>query len=77
MWGTEPNFTKQKLATVNVPIAISAGEHDEIIRREHTKQIAREIPGARLVIQPDVSHFAMLQNAPQFNKAMIEFLKAR
>jgi pimeloyl-ACP methyl ester carboxylesterase len=77
IWRTEPNFTKQQLTTLNLPTAISAGEHDEIIRREHTEQIAHEIPAARLVIQPDVSHFAMLQNPPQFNKAMIEFLKAQ
>ena len=76
IWRTEPNFTKQKLATLKLPITISAGEYDEIIKREHTERISHEIPSARLVMQPEVSHFAMLQNAPQFNKAAIEFLKA-
>jgi pimeloyl-ACP methyl ester carboxylesterase len=74
MWRTEPNYSRQKLATVTIPTAISTGEHDEIIRRDHTEQMAREIPGARLVIQPNVSHFAMLQNAPQFTQAVGDFL---
>ena len=46
MWRTEPRFTNQKLATVKLPITISAGEYDEIIRRDHTEQMASAIPGA-------------------------------
>ena len=76
MWRTEPNFTKQKLATLKIPTTVSDGEYDEIIKRDHTKELARAILGARLVIQPEVSHFAMLQNPAQFNKALIDFLKA-
>ena len=76
MWRTEPNFTKQKLETLKVPTAISDGDHDEIIKLEHTKRMASEIPNAQLVIQHEVSHFAMLQNPSQFNKAIIDFLTA-
>jgi pimeloyl-ACP methyl ester carboxylesterase len=76
MWRTEPNFTKQKLETLKVPTAISDGDHDEIIKLEHTKRMASEIPNAQLVIQHEVSHFAMLQNPSQFNKAVIDFLTA-
>jgi pimeloyl-ACP methyl ester carboxylesterase len=74
MWRSEPNFTKQKLATIKVPTTICDGEYDEIIRRKHTNEIAAEIKGARLVILTNVSHFAMLQNPAQFNQAIIEFL---
>jgi len=74
MWQSEPNFRKQNLADVTVPTTISAGEYDEIIRRDHTEQLSRAIPGAQLVIQPGVKHFAMLQSPDKFNKAMIEFL---
>ena len=44
--------------------------------QEHTKRIAREIPGAQLAIQRDVSHFAMLQNPDQFNRTIIDFLSS-
>ncbi len=77
MWRTQPNFTKEKLATVRLPITISDGEYDEIIKRDHTERMANAIPGARLVIQPGVSHFAMLQNPAQFNEAITESLTAQ
>ena len=31
---------------------------------------------ARFVMLPDVSHFAMLQNPEQFNRALLDFLAA-
>jgi pimeloyl-ACP methyl ester carboxylesterase len=36
--------------------------------------LARNIPGARLVILNDVSHFAPLQRPDYFNAAMLNFL---
>jgi len=51
------------------------GDHDEAIKREHTEYLARSIPGAKLIILPDVSHFAMLQNPAAFNAAMLGFLE--
>ena len=53
---------------------IADGEHDEAIRREHTEELAREVPGAKLLILPGVSHFAMLQNPALFNQAVVDFL---
>lgn len=76
MWRSQPNFSAQQLGAIKSPTVISDGEYDEIIKREHTEQIARQIPNAKLMIQPSVSHFAMLQNPPQFNRAVAEFLTA-
>ena len=76
MWRTQPHFTRQQLRSLRVATTISDGDHDEIIKFEHTRRIATEIPGARLVMQHEVSHFAMLQNPDQFNKAVIDFLAA-
>jgi pimeloyl-ACP methyl ester carboxylesterase len=36
--------------------------------------MAQAIPGARLVILPRVSHFAMLQDPHAFNGAVLRFL---
>jgi pimeloyl-ACP methyl ester carboxylesterase len=74
MWRKEPAFTRQKLAAIKAPTAIADGEHDEIIKREETEQLSLVIPGARLVLQADTSHFAMLQDPAEFNRVMIEFL---
>ena len=57
---------------MKLPITISVGEYYEIIKRDHTERMANAIPGARLVIQHGVSHFAMLQNPAQFNEAITE-----
>jgi pimeloyl-ACP methyl ester carboxylesterase len=75
MWRTQPNFTPRMLGSIKVPTLIYVAEHDEIIRRDHTERMARHIPGAQLVVQRGVSHFAMLQDPLRFNATLIEFLK--
>jgi len=77
MWATEPNYTAAQLNGIKVPTAIADGEYDEAIKREHTEWLARQIPGAQLVILPDVSHFAMLQNPPAFDAVVLAFLTAK
>jgi pimeloyl-ACP methyl ester carboxylesterase len=77
MWNTQPNYTAADLARIHIPVAIVDGDHDEAIRREHTEYLARVIPGARLIILPGVSHFAMLQAPGEFNAAMLGFLGGR
>lgn len=76
MWATEPNITEQ-LKNITVPVTIADGEYDEAITREHTEMMAKEIPGAKLVILPSVSHFAMWQNPEEFNAALLEFLAGK
>jgi pimeloyl-ACP methyl ester carboxylesterase len=77
MWATEPNYTAAQLNGIKVPTAIADGEHDEAIKREHTQWLAQQIPGAKLLILPDVSHFAMLQNPTAFDAAVLAFLAAK
>ena len=74
MWRSQPSFSPEMLARIKAPTAVSDGEHDEIIKREHTAAMARQIPGARLVMLPKVSHFAMLQDPARFNDALLDFL---
>jgi pimeloyl-ACP methyl ester carboxylesterase len=74
MWRSEPSFSKQRLATIKAPTAIADGEYDEIIKREQTEQMSRDVPGAKLVLQSGASHFAMLQSPADFNRIVIEFL---
>jgi pimeloyl-ACP methyl ester carboxylesterase len=77
MWETLPAYTAEQLRTLRVPVTIADGEHDEAIKQSHDRYMASTIPGARLDILPQVSHFAMLQNPSEFNAAVLEFLKAR
>ena len=76
MWAHEPNITAAQLAQISVPTAIVDGAHDEAIKREHTEALAHAIPGATLIIFPDVSHFGMLQNPAEVGAAVISFLRS-
>jgi pimeloyl-ACP methyl ester carboxylesterase len=62
------------LRTIHIPTTIADGQYDEGIKPEHNRYLAATIPGARLVILPNVSHFAMLQNPSVFNAAVLHFL---
>ena len=75
MWETLPAYTRAQLASIEVPTTIADGEYDEAIKQTHDRYMADAIPGARLVILPGVSHFAMLQNPAQFNAAVLRFLQ--
>jgi pimeloyl-ACP methyl ester carboxylesterase len=69
MWDSEPHWTDAQLATIT-----AHGDHDEAIFRAHTEHIAAVIPGAGLLILPNVSHFAFLQDPALFNAALLDFL---
>ena len=77
MWESQPNWTKEQLATITTPTAIVAGDHDEAIKREHTEYMAASIPGAKLIILPNASHFAMLQAPDEYTKAALDFIDAK
>jgi pimeloyl-ACP methyl ester carboxylesterase len=74
MWESQPNWTKEQLAKITVPTAIVLGDHDEAITRAHTEYMASAIPGAKLVILEDASHFAMLQDPAGYTQAVLDFL---
>ena len=77
MWASQPHFTAQQLHAMKVPVWIVDGEHDEAIQRDNTLFMAKQIPGATLLLQPDVSHFSFLQNPQQFNDDVLRFLRAK
>lgn len=77
MWASQPSWTKEQLEKITVPTAIVVGDHDEAIKREHTEYIASVIPGAKLVILDNTSHFAMLQDPEGYNRAVRDFIDAK
>lgn len=74
MQQTQPNYSANDLAWINVPVTIVHSEHDEFIKREHAEYLSQAIPRADLVILPNVSHFAPLQRPGQFNDTILAFL---
>jgi pimeloyl-ACP methyl ester carboxylesterase len=76
MQRTQPNYSAQDLAGIRVPVTVAQAEHDEFITREHAEYLAQSIPGASLIILPEVSHFAPLQRPDHFNQVVLAFLRA-
>ncbi|WP_053159938.1 alpha/beta fold hydrolase [Pseudomonas protegens] len=77
MWASQPNWSDADLAKIKTPVLIVDGDHDEAIKREHTEYMAQAIPGAGLLILPNVSHFAFLQDPGLFNAALEHFLDGK
>jgi len=76
MWRSEPRFTKSMLENLSVPVTVSLGEFDEIIRPDHATYMAAVMPAGTLVVLPRVSHFGMLQDPATFNQALDVFLQS-
>ena len=74
MWFDQPNWSDDQLKSITTPVLVADGDHDEAIKRAHTEYIAATIPHAGLLILPNVSHFAFLQDPDQFNFAILHFL---
>jgi pimeloyl-ACP methyl ester carboxylesterase len=74
MWATEPNFTEEQLGGITTPTLILDGWEEEAIYPEHAFEMARLIPGAELLLMPDVGHFAMFQTPDMFNSIVLEYL---
>jgi pimeloyl-ACP methyl ester carboxylesterase len=74
LWASQPDYKPEQLARIKTPTVIADGEHDEFIKLDHTKELARLVPGSELLILPDVGHLAMWQNAELFNSELMRFL---
>lgn len=74
MWFSQPDFKPEQLGKISVPTVIADGQFEEAIKPEHTVELAKLIPGAKLVIIPNVSHMGLWQDPAAFNKAMTDFL---
>jgi pimeloyl-ACP methyl ester carboxylesterase len=74
MQRTQPNYSVDDLAQIRVRVSVAIGEHDEFITQEHAVYLAQTIPGAELIVLPNVSHFAPLQRPALFNGVIERFV---
>jgi pimeloyl-ACP methyl ester carboxylesterase len=77
MWNTQPHWTRSDFAKIKTPTWIADGDHDEAINHDQPRTMADWTPRAGLLIEPDVSHFAFLQDPAQFNRDVTHFLEKR
>ena len=74
LWLTEPNFTPEELAAIRVPTLIIDGQNEEVVRPDHAAEIAAAIPGAELVLLPNVGHYGLWQQPAEWNRVVLDFL---
>lgn len=76
MEGTLPNYTADQLGALDgKKIAIVYADRDEAVNLDVPAKLHAAIPDSTLVELTGVSHFAPLQDATQFTKAVTAFLK--
>lgn len=68
----EPNIKPSDLSKINVPTLVICGSKD-MIRESHTKEIAQNLPNAKLVIIKG-DHFIANKCSVEFNQAVDDFL---
>jgi 3-oxoadipate enol-lactonase len=62
------------LGTVNVPTLVICGTEDSVTPPELSRAIAEGVKGARIAWIEGAGHLSNLENPPQFNRVLREFL---
>jgi len=63
------------LGSIRAPALVIAGEGDPLIPAENSRLIASRIPGAKLVLLNDASHFFWIEKPQETARALIEFFE--
>ncbi len=71
---TEPRISQKELNKIKSAVLVIAGDRD-VIKKEHTEFMAKQIPFAELKIYKDASHMIPFEKADQLNTDMLGFLE--
>lgn len=70
----EPHIDPKRLASIQAPALIMAGDHD-LIRDEHTVEIFHRIPNSQLAIFPGTTHAVSYEAPALFNATVEQFFR--
>jgi pimeloyl-ACP methyl ester carboxylesterase len=62
------------LGKISQSVLVANGDHDVMVASEHSADMARRLPDAKLVIYPDAGHGGIFQYHRQFVPEVVEFL---
>ncbi|GAA3036862.1 alpha/beta hydrolase [Gordonia defluvii] len=62
------------LATIKVPILVANGDHDLMVASEHSADMARRLPDAKLIVYPNSGHGGVFQHHQEFVPEVLAFL---
>ena len=71
---TEPNIDATDLASIDIPVLVTAGSED-VILAEETQRIADSLPNSELVILEGEGHETYIQDSEIMGELLIDFLK--
>jgi pimeloyl-ACP methyl ester carboxylesterase len=72
-WGRQ---LPQDLSRIRIPVLVANGENDIMVPTPNSRDMARRIPGAELVIYDDAGHGGIFQYSTQFVPTALAFLAA-
>ncbi len=70
----EPHISDNDLRQIQAPVLVVAGEKD-LVRPQHTKEIAANIRHSKLLIIDGATHYAPWEKPAEFNKAVLDFFE--
>lgn len=71
---TEPHIAPEDLKKVRIPVLVTAGEHDLVLRTE-TETLGRSLPNAETIILPGEDHGSYVAGSGTMGKLLIGFLE--
>lgn len=72
-WGRK---TPQDLGNITIPVLVANGDNDIMVPTQNSRDMARRIPGAELVIYDDAGHGGIFQYHAKFVPKALSFLAA-
>ena len=68
---------KQRLHRIDKPALLIWGEHDKIVDVEYGRKFCAAIPGAKLVVLPNVGHVPQVEAPEKFDALVADFIGGR
>jgi pimeloyl-ACP methyl ester carboxylesterase len=68
---------KQRLHRIDKPALLIWGEHDRIVDAAYGRKFCAAIPGARMVVLPNVGHVPQVEAPEKFDTLVADFIGGR
>ena len=73
---TEPHIDPEELRNIRIPVLVTVGE-DDLILREETDRIVASLPDAELIVVPGADHGSYIAGSEIMGDMLIRFLNRR
>ena len=75
--GAGDHTAEDLLPYIRVPVLVVAAERDSFTPTRYAEQMARQIPGAELLMVPGGSHSSPIEQPELINRRVMHFLETR